>query len=241
MILGPRSSLRVLGSLFAAVVLLAGLHPGVSAAGRTVTFRAGDGRMLTGLFLEASQRPAPAVVLVPMLGRSRDDWQGVAQRLADAHISSLAIDLPSSSIPGDAQALVAWHADIRAALDHLSGRADVRGGSLGVAGASLGANLAVLAAVADPRVRSLALVSPSLDYRGVRIETPMRQYAARPALLIASLRDPLAARTVRELTRNPPGLREARWAEATAHGTALLAREPDLIRALVEWFQRTLG
>jgi dienelactone hydrolase len=223
------------------VVALACLQSGVRAAGRLVSFRAADGRTLTGLFIEARERPAPAVVLVPMLGRSRDDWQGVAQRLADADISSLAIDLPSSSTPGDAAALGAWHADIRAALDHLAGRPDVRGSSLGVAGASLGANLAAVAAAADGRVRSLALVSPSLDYRGVRIETPLRQYAARPALLIASLRDPLAARTVRELTKNPPGHREARWADTMAHGTMLLAREPDLVRVLVEWFQRTLG
>jgi dienelactone hydrolase len=223
------------------VALMMLLQPHAGAAGRIVTFRAADGRTLTGLFFEASQRPAPAVVLVPMLGRPRDDWQNVAQRLADANISSLTIDLPSSSIPGDGAALAAWHGDIRAALDHLSGRPDVRAGALGVAGASLGANLAVLAAVSDSRVRSLALVSPSLDYRGVRIETPLRQYAARPALLIASLRDPLAARTVRELMKDAPGPREARWAEATAHGTMLLAREPDLVRALVEWFQRTLG
>lgn len=217
------------------------LQPSVSAAGRTVTFRATDGRMLVGVFIEAPRRPAPAVVLVPMLGRSKDDWQGVAQRLAEANISSLAIDLPGSALPGEAPALVAWHADVRAAVEHLSSRPDVRPGAVGVAGASLGANLAVLAAAADPRVRSLALVSPSLDYRGVRIETPMRQYAARPALLIASLRDPLAARTVRELTKAPPGPREARWADSPAHGTMLLAREPDLVRALVEWFQRTLG
>jgi dienelactone hydrolase len=216
-------------------------QPRAEAAARTVTFRAADGRVLTGVFTEAPHRPAPAVVLVPMLGRSKDDWQNVAQRLADANISSLAIDLPGSSVPADAAALIAWHTDIRAAVEHLSSRPDVRPGAVGVAGASLGANLAVLAAVADPRVRSLALVSPSLDYRGVRIETPMRQYAARPALFIASLRDPLAARTVRELTKDPPGLREARWAEATAHGTMLLAREPDLVRALAEWFQRTLG
>jgi dienelactone hydrolase len=217
------------------------LPPPALAAGRQVTFRSGDGRVLTGLFVDASQRPAPAVVLVPMLGRSREDWQAVAQRLAEAQISSLAIDLPSSSLPGDAASLAAWHADIRAALDHLALRPDVRGGALGVAGASLGANLAVLAAAADARVRSLALVSPSLDYRGVRIEAPLRQYAERPLLLIASLRDPLASRTVRELTTNGGGRREARWAEAAAHGTVLLAREPDLVRALVDWFRRTLG
>ena len=69
----------------------------------------------------------------------------------------------------------------------------------------------------------------------------MRQYGARPALLVASLRDPYAARTVRELTTDPPGPREARWGESRAHGNQLLAREPDLVRAIVDWFQRTLA
>lgn len=233
-------SLSVRWLLLGSLAVLA-LQPSARAAGRMVSFRTADGRNVAGLFMEAPRRPAPAVVLVPMLGRSKDDWQSVAQRLAEAHISSLAIDLPGASLPGDAASLVAWHIDIRAAVEHLSGRPDVRAEAVGIAGASLGANLAALAAAADPRVRSLALVSPSLDYRGVRIETPMRQYAARPALLMASLRDPLAARTVRELTKEPPGPREARWADSPAHGTMLLAREPDLVRALVEWFQRTLG
>jgi dienelactone hydrolase len=238
------SSFGVRGSRLAGValgVLMLLTQSRADAAARTVSFRGADGRILAGVFNDAPRRPAPAVVLVPMLGRSKDDWQMVAQRLVDANISSLAIDLPESSIPADGAALAAWHTDIRAAVEYLSSRADVRPGAVGVAGASLGANLAVLAAVADTRIRSLALVSPSLDYRGVRIEAPLRQYAARPALLIASLRDPLAARTVRELTKDPPGPREARWAETTAHGTMLLAREPDLVRALAEWFQRTLG
>jgi acetyl esterase/lipase len=180
-------------------------------------------------------------VLVPMLGRSKEEWEPVAQRLAEANIAALAIDLPGASLPEEPAALGGWHQEIRAALTYLAGRGDIRVEAMGVAGASLGANLAVLAAVADPRVRSLALVSPSLDYRGVRIETPMRQYGARPALLIASLKDPYAARTVRDLTREAPGPREPRWTETRGHGTPLLASEPDLVRALVEWFQRTLG
>ena len=214
---------------------------GAAAAGRAVTFRANDGRTLTGLVTEASQRPSPAVVLVPMLGKSKEDWQAIAQRLADANITALAIDLPGTSLPAEAAALSTWQQDVRAAVAYVAARPDVRPGSIGIAGASLGANLAVLAAVGDTRVRTLALVSPSLDYRGVRIEAPMRQYGARPALLLASLRDPYAARTVRELSKEAPGPREVRWAQTAAHGTLLLASEPDLVRALVEWFQRTLG
>ena len=216
--------------------------PPIGAAGRTVTFRAFDGRTITGLLTEASARPASAVVLVPMLGRPKDDWQGVAQRLADVNITALAIDLPGVNLPSDATELVRWHLDIRDAVAYLASRpADVRADRIGIAGASLGANLAAVAAAADPAVRSLALVSPSLDYRGVRIEAPMRQYGGRAAVLMASLRDPYAARSVRELAKEPPGPREMRWSEEAGHGTILLSRDPDFVRALVEWFQLTLG
>jgi pimeloyl-ACP methyl ester carboxylesterase len=117
----------------------------------------------------------------------------------------------------------------------------VRVSAIGVAGASLGATLATLAAAADPRVRSLALLSPSLDYRGVVISGALKAYGERPALLVASRGDPYAARTVRELAAGPPGLREVLWSDVPAHGTFLLARQPELSRPLVEWFQRTLG
>jgi dienelactone hydrolase len=211
------------------------------AQGRAVTFRADDGHTVTGFLVEANQRPAPAVVLVGMLGRPKEDWQATAERLAAANITALAIDLRGRFMPEDAKAAAAWATDVTAAVGFLVNRADVRAWAIGVVGASLGANLAALAAAADPRVRSLALVSPSLDYRGVRIEAALRQFAERPALLMASLRDPYAARSARELAIDAPGVRELQWAETAAHGTQLLAREPDLIRGLVEWFQRTLG
>jgi dienelactone hydrolase len=214
----------------------------VAAAGRVVSFRAADGRTLTGLWVESESRPAPAVILVPMLGRSRDDWEGVVQRFADARISALAVDLPADAVPADPEALAEWHRDIRAAVAYLGTRpADVQPGAIGLAGASLGANLAALAAAADPDVRAIALISPALDYRGVRIEDAMRGYGGRPALLMASLHDPYAARTVRTLAREAPGPREVRWSSVAAHGTLLLQRDGDLIQSLVEWFQQTLG
>ena len=206
-----------------------------------MTFRAADGRTLAAYIAEADARPAPAVVLVPMLGRSKDDWQGEAERLAESNITALAIDLPALSLPADAKELAGWTRDIQAAVAYLASRPDVRASAIGVAGASLGANLAAAAAAGNPQIRSIALISPSLDYRGLRIEGAMRQLGDRPALLVASLQDPYAARSVRELAKGGPGLREMRWSETPAHGTGLLSREPDLVRALVEWFQRTLG
>jgi dienelactone hydrolase len=234
------------GHLTAAVtcgtaLLLVLLSSSAMAAGRPVSFRTDDGRVVNGTISEAGQRPAPAVVLVPMLGRGKDDWQQMADRLADANITALAIDLPAESIPAEGAQLAAWHADIIAAVTYLASRADVRASSIGVAGASLGANLAVLAGAADSRIQSLALVSASLDYRGVRIETPLRQYGGRPALLVASLRDPYAIRSARTLADDAPGIREIRSSETAAHGTLLLSRDPEMAFAVVEWFRRTLG
>lgn len=222
------------------VVLLLCSAPPILAAGRGVSFRTEDGRTINAVVFEPSQRPAPAVVLVPMLGRPKDDWDAVAQRLADANILALAIDLPGQSDPGDAKTLGGWSADVRAAVSYVSSRQDVRAAAIGIAGASVGASLAAAAAAQLQAVRSLALVSPALDYRGVRIEAAMKQYGGRPALLMASSHDPYAARTVRELAKDPPGTRETRFSDAAAHGTILLMRDPDLVRALVEWFQATL-
>ena len=221
------------------VVVLA--VPAIRAAGRVVSLRAADGRGVSGLIFEAASRPAPAVVLVPMLGRSKDDWQSVAQRLADANITALAIDLPALS-PADPGDLSAWHSVVDAGVAYLTTRSgEVNAASIGVAGASLGASLAALTAASNPAVRSLVLVSPSLDYRGVRIEPAFIRYGARPALLISSVHDPYAARSVRTLARDKDANRQSRWSSVAAHGTLLLARDPDLVRSLVEWFQLTLS
>jgi alpha-beta hydrolase superfamily lysophospholipase len=211
------------------------------AAGSLVTFRSASGRLVTGLLTEADQRPAPAVVLVPMLGRSKDDWQAVAEHLAAGGIHALAIDLPGLALPADLRELEGWSEDVRAAVTFLAGRGDVRPGAVGLVGASLGASLVAVAAAADPGVPSIALVSPSLEYRGVRIAGAMQRYGARQAFFVASVQDPYAARSVRELQKMGGGSREVRWSDVPAHGTALLSRDPDLIRSLVEWFQQTLG
>lgn len=216
-------------------------HTALEAAGRPVGVPSPDGRTISGWLVETSHRPAPAVVLVPMLARPKEDWLAAADRLAGAGITALAIDLPASTLPAEPGALAAWSADVAAAVAFLASGSGVHPRAIGAAGASLGASLVALAAAADPRIRSVALVSPALDYRGVRIEAAMHDFGTRPALLIASRRDPYAARSVRVLARGGPGPREAHWSDIAAHGSVLLAREPDLVRVLVEWFQRTLA
>lgn len=226
----------------AAAAWLLLLEP-ASAASQRVNFRADDGTTIAATWYEPSSRPAPAVILVHMLHRTRRDWDQVASRLASEGVGALAIDLrghgdSSGSAPAP-DGYAALTLDIRAARRYLAGRSDVRPGRVGIAGASLGANLAALHAADDPSVGSLALLSPSLDYRGLRIENAVRKFQ-HPTLLVASDDDPYASRSARELEKAGSGMRERIVVNRAGHGTVMLGRDADLARRLVDWFRRTL-
>lgn len=237
-------------SVLAVLVALVGLAGAGAAAGpvMSVTFRAKDGVQIAGTFYQPSRRPAPCVILVHMLTRSRDDWQALASRLADAGIAALAIDLRGHggsgpdlrSDPGAAQDLSPDLLDVQAARLFLSMRPDFGVTTVGIGGASIGANLAVLAAAADPTIRSIVLLSPGLEYRNLHTEAALKKYGERPALMVASQEDGYATRSVRRLQKDGTGTREVRLVNGAGHGTAMLSRQPDLMSLIVEWFQRTL-
>ncbi len=235
-------------ALFALAALAAGATPAVAAPVTSVTFRSKDGVQIAASFYQPTRRPAPCVILVHMLTRSRDDWQTLASRLADAGIAALAIDLRGHgasgpdprTTPGASQDLSPDVQDVQAARQFLSNRPDLGVTSVGIAGASIGANLAVLTAASDPTIRSIVLLSPGLDYRNLHTEGALRKYGERPVLMISSQEDGYATRSIRRLQKAGTGTREVRLVNAAGHGTAMLSRQPDLISLVVDWFQRTL-
>jgi dienelactone hydrolase len=237
-------TMRRLSLATAAVLMLAA--PAFAAEPQTVTFAARDGVQVTGTLYLPDKQPAPAVLLLHMLSRSQHDWDATAVRLAESGIAALAIDFrrnggprPSSADAdsGDFSDLVL---DAEAARAYLAARPEIIAGRIGVAGASLGANVAVLEAGNDPSVRSLAVLSVSLEYRGLKMEQALKKYGSRPALLIASSEDFFALRSARSAVTMGDGPRELRVLSGAGHGTVMLGRDPDLSSTLVDWFLRTL-
>jgi dienelactone hydrolase len=231
----------------ALVVLLLPLAAGGAHGATTqeVAFKTDDGVTIAGtLYLPG--RPAPAIILVHALSRTREDWSAVANRLAEAGFVALAIDLRGHGASGplpdgtDLQQLTPMNADVKAARLFLASRREVVPSRIGVAGASIGANLAILLAANDPAVRSLALLSPGIDYRGLRPEAAFKKYGDRPALLAASQEDNYSTNSARELVGSGTGIRDLRILNGAGHGTTMLVRQPDLVGALVDWFRRTL-
>jgi pimeloyl-ACP methyl ester carboxylesterase len=211
------------------------------AASQRVSVRTDDGLTLAATWYEPSTRPAPAVIFIHMLQKSRRDWDQAAAQMAAEGIGGLALDLRGhGDSPGSPQDFAGMVQDVRAARRFLSSRADVTPARIGIAGASIGASLAALAAADDPSVVSLALLSPSLDYRGLRLDAAAKKYGARPILLVASDDDGYAARSVRELRKAGAGVRQVVVLSRAGHGTAMLSSDVDLSRRLLEWFRQTL-
>ena len=231
-------------TLALAATLLLGAVSVVDGRSQRVSFRTDDGMTVAATWYEPSTRPAPAVVLVHMLNRSRRDWESFASRLAFSGIGALAIDLRGHgesphprSDPANAEYAVMVR-DILSARRYLSSRGDVVPSRIGLVGASLGANLAAVAA-ADGAFTSLALLSPSLDYRGLRIEAAIKKYGKRPLLLVASDDDAYARRSALELQKLN-GAAELMVLNAAGHGTRMFDRAPDLSQALIEFLRRTV-
>jgi dienelactone hydrolase len=216
-----------------------------AASTQDVSFKTDDGVTIAGtLYLPG--RPGPGIILLHALSRTREEWAAVAGRLADAGFVALAIDLRGHGASGplpegtDLQELSKMMGDVKAARAFLASRREVLPNRIGLAGASIGANLAILLAANDPTVRSLVLLSPGIDYRGLRPEAAMKKYGDRPAMLVASQEDNYAANAARQLAGSGPGVRDVRILNGAGHGTTMLARQSDLAGALVDWFRRTL-
>ena len=230
----------------AAAILLVLAATALAAEPQAVTFAARDGVQVAGTLYLPDKQPAPAVLLLHMLSRSQRDWDATAVMLAESGIAALAIDFRRNGGPrpstgesdsGDFSDLIL---DAEAARAYLAARPEIIPGRIGVAGASLGANVAVLEAGNDPTVRSLAVLSVSLDYRGLKLEQALKKYGSRPALLVASSEDPFALRSARQAVTMGDGPRELLVLSGAGHGTVMLVRDPDLASTLVDWFLRTL-
>ena len=119
-------------------ILVAACMAAVDAApGRRIAIRTEDGVPLSGAYYEPSRRPAPGIVLLHMLHRTHDDWDAAAQHLSDAGFAVVAIDFRPAS-----EDLSALAIDVKAAKAFLRERPEVLPSSIGIAGASIGANLA---------------------------------------------------------------------------------------------------
>ena len=230
---------------------------GKSATSSEVTLQTSDGFTLSGTFMEtAGSSPFPACLLVHEVGKDRTVYAELQQKLSDAGIDSLAIDLRGhgkSNAGGsidyhnfsEDQQWVAMSADLAAGLAWLRAQPSVDKTRIGIVGASIGANLAVITAAddmiggAEPPVACLALLSPGLNYHGVQPNFRGHDLGHIPVLIYSGTSDAQSYSGSQSLSQAARS-GELRSFNGQAHGTDLFGADPNILPDVVTWIKANI-
>jgi dienelactone hydrolase len=198
------------------------------------------------------EKNKPGLVLLHQLSRNRNDWRSFAFDCQEKGYHVLAIDLRGhgQSTEGkngrkldfqkfsdtDYENMVQ---DVSAGVQWLLDQGGVNSSKIGIIGASIGANQALtFAASGKTPVKTVVLLSPGIDYRGVNITTPAKNYAGS-SLWVSMTGDEYSTQSVKGLTQNAGGNAVTKIYSGKEHGTNMF-KNPDLKKLLAEWLARYL-
>ncbi len=195
-----------------------------------------------------SATPAPGLILLHQAGASRESWAPFARMARANGYCAIAIDLrghgasagaanPSAFTADDWLAILG---DIPAAKEQLI-KAGADPNKIAIAGASIGANLAMRYAATDPQIQAIVLLSPGEEINGVSIVQTIQTYTSRPILLMAAQTDGYSARSAKKLDDLAAEYSELRLYPGAAHGTDLLDAVPVAAEQVLMWLDHILG
>jgi acetyl esterase/lipase len=156
-------------------------------------------------------------------------------------MATLAIDLRGQGDTGGAEDWPLAVQDAAAAHAWMAAQPGIDPDRRAAVGASIGANLALVHAVREPEVRTVALLSPGLDYFRVAIEGLMPLYGERPVFLVASEKDGYSADTVHTLADEALGQAELHVYAGGARGTQIFFTQSELLDELVRFLKGSLA
>lgn len=211
-----------------------------------ITFRTKDGVTITGNYFKPQKQHSPVFLLLHMMPSAKESWNAFASCLQKQGFAALAIDLrghgESTDKNGkkidytefkDAEHMDSLN-DIASAKDFLAKQKDIDISRLAIAGASIGANLALWQASMDKDVMLLLLLSAGIDYRGIQAPQ-LAAMCSCPVYILASEGDTYAAESSRKLYDTFPGDKRLNIIKGKSHGTDMFLSEPELIDELLVW------
>src|SRR3989344_7230766 len=141
-----------------------------------IKFLTKDGVEIHGLYAGVESKNAPAVLLLHMMPAVKESWEGFQEKLREAGFQSLAIDMRGhgESVWGNGERIDYKNftdaeqqekiLDVEAAMRFLAEQG-VKSEHVAIAGASIGANLALQYQAEHSEIKAVVLLSAGLIYR----------------------------------------------------------------------------
>ena len=213
-----------------------------------LVLRTADGVSLGATLYPVRQANPPGLVLIHMLGSNRGVWKPFALRAQAEGCLCIAVDLRGHGDSQNADGKRISYKDFTtqdwlAALDDIetAKQALLKEGAnpknVVVIGASIGANLALHYAVDHGDIPAVVLVSPGLDYRGVKTDAEIVALGQRPCLLVTTEGDSYSATSCATMKKAASGLCELREYPGSAHGTNIFDASPTALEEVLLWLK----
>ena len=233
---------------------------------QTVNFLTDDGVSIIGSYYSplsvvnnasSSTATTPTIILLHMLGKDRSTWNPFASTLSQKEgYAVLSIDLRGhgesvkqnngntisfqSFTPVDYNKMVL---DVKAAKQFLITNKNANPNNISIVGASIGANVAINYASMDPTIKSVVLLSPGINYRGVSTEQAITKYKNNSVYIAATEGDSEAADSSKILCEkiNCDGNLKIYPGGSNSHGTNMFSDQllnPPLQDLVISWLAK---
>ena len=245
-----------------ALVLVAGAVPAFAQTTRAVRLTTADDVGIIATYYPSERDRAPAVLLLHALNRNRSEWNDFALLLQRNGIAALTIDfrghgestrkltaagvvdLKFRDLTGrDLQDMLL---DVEAAVDWLQAQAEIDKKHIALIGASFGANVALRYAALNEDLAGVAVLSPGINYRGLRTDDVILQLGVMPVHIFVSREDAFAYESSKRLIelRKESGIettdKELTLCTGALHGVPMLEGVKNLSQVLLNWCQQVL-
>lgn len=187
------------------------------------------------------------VLLLHMMPSDRKSWVKFAEKLQASGFPVLSIDLRGhGESQGGPDGYKSFSDEEHRAskFDALAGAMFLRSKKVDefhVVGASIGANLALEYLSEHPNGRSAVLLSPGLDYRGLKTAPLLEKVPeSRGIFLVASEDDAYPKDTVNELASRITldEKHQVKIFETGGHGTTIFENHPEFMDEIIKWLKQ---